>query len=201
MTPRCGSLFQAFPGPPAAWRVPRLWALPTLRLDRGGRNGSRRLTGDVGLTNTTTAKIHRQTWVEANQSWSLSDFKHTTHTVFLINLCLVHLVVQIPYLSNKTHHSCWHPASTIMGLTDTTKHNWDLKLAEMTSQRIKQEVKPVDFLSSYPLFNLELVHHPSIIIYQFSSKKCKSMVCFSDFMQRHKVLPPLAKLVVSKNTH
>ena len=60
----------------------------------------------------------------------------------------------------------------------------------MTSQRIKQEVKPVDFLSSYPLFNLELVHYPSIIIYQFSSKKCKSMVCFSDFMRRHKVLPP-----------
>lgn len=60
----------------------------------------------------------------------------------------------------------------------------------MTSQRIKQEVKPVDFFSSYPLFNLELVHYPSIIIYQFSSKKCKSMVCFSDFMRRHKVLPP-----------
>jgi len=40
MTPRCGvPLFQAFPGPPAVWRVPRLWALPTLRL--GQRNAKR----------------------------------------------------------------------------------------------------------------------------------------------------------------
>jgi hypothetical protein len=48
----------------------------------------------------------------------------------------------------------------------------------MTSQRIKQEVKPVDFLSSYPLFNLELIHYPSIIIYQFSSKNANQW-CFS----------------------